>query len=605
MRRSIYSSKGSSQEKVEKSISNYDYHYDVRDDIETTHCNDKEEKEGLLPDISRSPIVELNRRRGYILFILGFIFAIGCMRTYDFLTDGGGDSVVGKIKLSSNSLITQEKLDGDCPPAPDLSSLDAGAINRLRRSIGIENPACYARYLPLFAEYMKNRLTMNPHHLSLHIPKTGGTSLCKLARSLNKVTPKTSNCWERKHFRPIWCCHDFEDREEWSSNVTTACDVLNSTLPSFTMNENYLDHPLCDKRIYSVLLRNPIERARSQERHLGFFDLKRGQAEVNSSNDDFLARLNLTRNNYMTWALAVGSIDGPGKLTALPQHNLLEIAKRTLLQIDFLLDPSQNQKCNKATLSLMGFGNTTLPHANEHKNRFPELQHNISHDIYKVWNALDIELYHYAQRLIELDCEFFLNWMIDDTVLLPKESEPVLSNKTTETTFQYDLQDAIDSTTAFRSTVGVLLYRPFRDDFVMYYNEDEMEWKPSCRKLSSAFKRFVTLVRHEFPTKFQGSESDELAIVISGGDSPMLSRPCLASFPNLSKDCVSYKAPILHFGSVFRNGQSLSNMISMPMSTTHLPCFAQWATKRSICDPFKTTYEEKFEVSCFGGGGFP
>ena len=169
-------------------------------------------------------------------------------------------------------------------------------------------------------------------------------------------------------------------------------------------------------------------------------------------------------------------------------------------------------------------------------------------------------------------------------------------------TVQYNLQDAIESTSSFMNTVGILLYTPKSNQFKMYYNTKDMKWAASCRKLSLAFKEFVMLLRYEFPARFQQDE-DELAIVISGGDYPKLSRNCLLSFPNTSDECISHKTPILQFGSVFRPptySQSLPNMLMMPMSATHLTCFTQYgvSNKEKVCDSFseKTPNAKRYMV---------
>ena len=183
-------------------------------------------------------------------------------------------------------------------------------------------------------------------------------------------------------------------------------------------------------------------------------------------------------------------------------------------------------------------------------------------------------------------------------------------------TIQYNLQDAIESTSSFMNTVGILLYTPRTNQFKMYYNTKDMKWAvASCRKLSMAFKEFVLLLRHEFPDRFDidstsGDVVDELAIVISGGDYPKLSRQCLVSFPNTSEQCISHKAPVLQFGSVFQSptySQSLPNMLMMPMSATHLTCFTQFglSDRQKVCDSFseKTPYAERYNMYMVFGDG--
>ena len=211
----------------------------------------------------------------------------------------------------------------------------------------------------------------------------------------------------------------------------------------------------------------------------------------------------------------------------------------------------------------------------------------------------------------EYDIPDWLSSASDMTISIRQQQKQSTSTKSFIppqflSTVQYNLQDAIESTSSFMNTVGVLLYTPQSNQFKMYYNTKDMKWAASCRKLSLAFKEFVMLLRHEFPTRFT-EDQDELAIVISGGDYPKLSRNCLLSFPNTSSECISYKTPILQFGSVFRSPtytKSLENMLMMPMSATHLTCFAQYgiSNKEKVCDSFseKTMNAKRYMV--FGDG---
>ena len=92
--------------------------------------------------------------------------------------------------------------------------------------------------------------------MTIYRPKAGGSSLCKMAKMLNKSVPLHTSCFEKKHFYPIWCCHKgFGDREDWTAasnlvdnnnNNTSICNTLDKALPyEITMNENYMDYPLC------------------------------------------------------------------------------------------------------------------------------------------------------------------------------------------------------------------------------------------------------------------------------------------------------------------------------------------------------------------------
>ena len=89
-------------------------------------------------------------------------------------------------------------------------------------------------------------------------------------------------------------------------------------------------------------------------------------------------------------------------------------------------------------------------------------------------------------------------------------------------------------------------------------------------------------------------------IPISSGDYPGVRIECLEHYRkqyNLTEtpdwynqfiangeSCNNFLAPILHFGSVFRNKEIFPNMIGMPPPEIHhLPCFADWATEQDIC----------------------
>ena len=60
------------------------------------------------------------------------------------------------------------------------------------------------------------------------------------------------------------------------------------------------------------------------------------------------------------------------------------------------------------------------------------------------------------------------------------------------------------------NTVGILIYRPDEDDFVLLYNERFHRWVSACSKLSISFTNFIVMLRREFPERFRGKMSDEL-----------------------------------------------------------------------------------------------
>ena len=82
-----------------------------------------------------------------------------------------------------------------------------------------------------------------------------------------------------------------------------------------------------------------------------------------------------------------------------------------------------------------------------------------------------------------------------------------LSKRTLESNLPtYTFEDALESTNTFLNSVGVLLYRPENDNFVLLYSPRQ-RWKS---KLGIGFKEFTKMLRLEFADRFQGEKSDEL-----------------------------------------------------------------------------------------------
>ncbi len=282
---------------------------------------------------------------------------------------------------------------------------DPGEINRLCRIIAIENPTCFDEYFGHFAHHFLRHLKKVKKHLNLHIPKAGGSSFCSIGRH-SKYGPgisRDTNCWEREHFYPMWCLDYFGTRPKWES-----CEVMDASLPDFIMNENYLDYPLCMKqRLYSTLIRDPLDRAISHELHL---EALKDNGHHNMHKKIFDLRLSMARMNYMTWALTADLADDDrNKAFQVPTKMHAQIAIDTLSRFDFLLELSVDLRCDAEILYFMGLGDHVKePHKNtdagasELKKHPPEKK-----SIYMEWNDLDLEVYHYAQRLMKADCEFF------------------------------------------------------------------------------------------------------------------------------------------------------------------------------------------------------
>ena len=138
---------------------------------------------------------------------------------------------------------------------------------------------------------------------------------------------------------------------------------------------------------------------------------------------------------------------------------------------------------------------------------------------------------------------------------------------------QYKIIDAINEASIWQYTECLLVYDPTTDRFIVHYSKD-MEWTSSNGKLWGSLNTFTYLLRETFPERFT-KDSDELVIPIGSGD-----------YPHVMKDKLPHTdgiAPLLMFGSVFRDTSVYPNMIAGPLPT-HMKCFKQWAENGSVCD---------------------
>jgi len=181
------------------------------------------------------------------------------------------------------------------------------------------------------------------------------------------------------------------------------------------MNENYLDHPLCmQQRLYSIVIREPVERAISHEMHLEKF-----RDYYKMTHETFEKRLSMGRMNYMTWALSVDLIDRSGMNKAMikPGRTIhAEVAMETLSKFDFILEFSRDKACDAASVHFMGFGDLVPGHNSADVEKSKGLN---PRAFYEEWNKLDMAVYRYANKLMEVDCEFFAR-VLDEIGGLPE-----------------------------------------------------------------------------------------------------------------------------------------------------------------------------------------
>ncbi len=156
----------------------------------------------------------------------------------------------------------------------------------------------------------------------------------------------------------------------------------------------------------------------------------------------------------------------------------------------------------------------------------------------------------------------------------------------------YTLNDVISVLSTFEDVVGVVIFDPSTDKFILHYSNN-MKWKGGCHKLVGSFRALAHSLRSMFPDRFaKGSGQPELAIAISSGDYPEVDLGIGKGFSRLRRNrncfignkrdhaaCVpSDLAPVLQFGSAFKSPEIYPSMIAMPMpQNNHLACFETFA----------------------------
>jgi len=144
----------------------------------------------------------------------------------------------------------------------------------------------------------------------------------------------------------------------------------------------------------------------------------------------------------------------------------------------------------------------------------------------------------------------------------------------------YTLTDTLNEANVYEHTFCLLLYDPPTNKFLILFSHNH-RWENSNRKLWKAIRNFTYLLRQVFPNRFT-KENKELVIPIGSGDYPQLNK-----FKLPHTDGV---APVLQFGSVFRDINLYKNMIPMPIPEPHhLYCFSKWvaSSKKRVCNELR------------------
>jgi len=168
------------------------------------------------------------------------------------------------------------------------------------------------------------------------------------------------------------------------------------------MNENFLDHPLClDTNLYSIVVREPVERAISHVNHFLDAVAARGHEHFGDTKG---WRLNIIQANYMTWSLTAGLDTTEDARWFRPTQEYLEEAIEIVSQFDFVIDLSSSA-CTKRILEWMHINPATL---SEIRNSYgSDYKTDYQTTSYNVMNELDTQLYQRLRQIEQVDCDFY------------------------------------------------------------------------------------------------------------------------------------------------------------------------------------------------------
>jgi hypothetical protein len=284
-----------------------------------------------------------------------------------------------------------------CTPSDDteVSSSDLGSlieslsqehVNMIRRELMMKHMECFQLHSDLFKRNFIQRLTFK--HLMLHMPKAGGTTICKRAR---RETNPIHNCVLRKHFCPFWCCCPLRKK-------VSSCDELQEDAQDleFIMNESrHTPGTFCEGFMYSALLREPVSRTISHIRHL------KTMIGPNSF------RFAFGQQNYQTWALS----GGERQTLEIDETHILNMAKSQLASMDLIVDLGyQDMACIRKINMLLQIGNATNGDLGKKENVGKGLGQTgvetLNKTDFVLSNKLDMELYNFAKPLMDADCKF-------------------------------------------------------------------------------------------------------------------------------------------------------------------------------------------------------
>ena len=177
-----------------------------------------------------------------------------------------------------------------------------------------------------------------------------------------------------------------------------------------------------------------------------------------------------------------------------------------------------------------------------------------------------------------------------------KKTHPFLASMTS-----YTIEDAIAASAPYRFTFAVIVYDPSRDKFMSYYSKHHLMRVHTLTKMRTAMRHFTYMLRKTFPDRFTPN-SEEFVVAISSGDYAHVD---INQLPYMGGGA----APVLHFGSAFRDTNLIPNLVAMPMPGDGgggpcTLCFAQWASSKTVCGGLRSMHGEVPDGTLAYGDGF-
>lgn len=160
----------------------------------------------------------------------------------------------------------------------------------------------------------------------------------------------------------------------------------------------------------------------------------------------------------------------------------------------------------------------------------------------------------------------------------------------------YGIHNIVMTRDKFTRELFLLYYDPVKDAFDVFLDEKKdayysQVYSPQWGRLKDVVPILTTALREHFPDRFRGVKggSPEFITYFSTGDVPAMTCDCVdkaerAKRPSFCRN--DEFAPILQFGSVYKDVTILPNLVTMPV-WPHLNCFREWQLEGTVCQELR------------------